>query len=191
MRHRTKINSLIVLGSLLLLATSGSVAYFVATNTAKNIVSTAKNVNIELYELAGPSEIQPLNDIENVIPGVTYSKIPYAENAGVKPVWLRAKLILKRTQNGEETTLPDPTSLLELGGLGENWTLSSNGFYYYTPSLSSGESSEPIFKTVKLKEDMDEIYADATFSFTVKIEATQVKNNGSSALEASWTAEGE
>jgi len=171
---------------------SGSVAYFVVTNTAHNVISTSKAVNIELYELAGPEGTKPFSDLMNVKPGETYSKIPYVENIGLEPVWVRTKIILLKTDgDNTETTINDFAPLLTLENLDENWQKGEDGFYYYNSPLSGGEKTEPFFESVKFADAIDEEYSLATYTLTVSAEATQVANNGTSPLNASWTESGE
>lgn len=190
MRHRAKLNLLLVLGVLVLLATTGSVAYFVTTKLATNVISTGK-VDIKLYELTDPEGAKPFSDLMNIKPGETYSKIPYVENISFEPVWVRAKIVLQKTDNNTETTIDDFASLLTLENIGENWLKNADGFYYYNLPLAGGEKTEPFFKSVKFADTINEEYSLTTYTLTVSTEATQVKNNGSSPLEASWTAEGE
>ena len=184
LKHQTRL-SLLLLATFLLVA-GGSVAYFVTTETAHSVVSTS-GVAIELYELAGPEESIPFSDLENVLPGVTYSKIPYVENVDTEPVWVRAKITLKKTVDGTETVIDDYASMMELGGIGANWAYKEDGFYYYSSALNSGEATEPIFQTVIFTDDMASEYQDAVYSLTVTAEATQVANNGTSAENANWT----
>ena len=174
-----------------LLAAGGSVAYFVTSETAHNVVSTS-GVSIALYELAGPAEIQPFHDLENITPGTTYSKIPYIENTDTEPVWVRAKIsLIQTTGDGTETPVTDFSSLMTLQNLGTHWLLNSDdGFYYYDSALSTGERTESIFQSVKFADTIGDEYQLATYSLTVTAEATQVTHNGTSGLDASWTESG-
>ncbi len=189
MRRENQIRLLIALGLTLLLAISGTVAYFTASETAHNIVST-QGVNIEIYEYASPDGSKPFSELSNIATDVTYSKIPYVENIDIEPVWVRSKIILKRKIGDVETIIDDYFSLMEIGEKGENWTLADDGFYYYNSALSGGEKTEPLFKTVQFKDGLDNIYMDALFSLTVSAEATQSVNNGTSALNATWGESG-
>lgn len=189
MRQKNQVRALVVLGIVTFLALSSTAAYFVTTRTAHNIISTS-GVDIELDELADPEGSIPFDDLENISPGVTYSKIPYVENVDIESVWVRVKLILKKKVGESETTIDDLTSLMELGEMGNAWLDGGDGFFYYNLSLASGQKTEPIFKTVKLKNEAGDEYKDAVFAFTISAEATQVANNGISAQEASWTESG-
>lgn len=190
MRQTSRTRLLIILGAISLLTLSGTVAYFVTSETAHNVVSMS-GVSILLNEFAGPEGSRPFHDLENIAGGETYSKIPYVENNGPEPVWIRAKVSLKKTEgDGSDSTLSDFSSLMTLQELGENWFLSSDGFYYYSSALQGGESTEPFFKSVKFADSIDEDFNLATYTLTVSAEATQVKHNGTSALDAAWTESG-
>ncbi|MBR2586954.1 hypothetical protein IKE71_01105 [Candidatus Saccharibacteria bacterium] len=190
MRQNSRTRLLIVLGAISLLSLGGTVAYFVTSETAHNVVSMS-GVSILLNEFAGPEGSHPFHDLEDIVPGKTYSKIPYIENNGPEPVWIRAKVSLKQTANdGTESAVADFSRLMTLENIGPNWTLHSDGFYYYASPLSSGESSTPIFDSVKFADAIDGEFQLSTYTLTVSAEATQVKHNGSSALDAAWTESG-
>lgn len=189
MRQKISAKALIVFGMVLFLTMGGTVAYFATSETAHNIVATS-GVKIELYELDGPAGSKPFHDLENIAAGETYSKIPYVENIDLEPVWVRAKVLLKKVDNGSEALIEDYSALMTIQDLGANWIANTDGYYYYNSSLSSGEQTEPIFESVKFADSIGDEYQDATYSLTVATEATQVKNNGTSGLDASWTESG-
>ena len=189
MRRENQIRLLIVLGLTMLLAISGTVAYFTASETAHNIVS-ARGVSVEIYEYASPDGSKPFSDLSNIATDVTYSKIPYVENIDIEPVWVRSKIILKRKLGNVETIIDDYSSLMKIGGKSDKWTFAEDGFYYYNSALAGGEKTEPLFKTVRFKDDLDNTYMDALFSLTVSVEATQSANNGTSAINATWGESG-
>ena len=195
MRVQKKTRISIILGIVTILAIGGTTAYFLTTESAHNIISTS-GVDVELYELADPtgdgSTLIPFSDLINVFPGSTYSKIPYIENVDTEPVWVRARLTLTMTTtDGAITPISDIASVIELGEVGTNWTTEANGYYYYNLALKTGEATEPIFKTVKFTDELPNNLQGAKFSLTIEAEATQMKNNGTSATTASWTESGE
>ncbi|MBR3180775.1 hypothetical protein IKF63_01715 [Candidatus Saccharibacteria bacterium] len=187
MRRKSQTRALAILGITLFLTMSGSVAYYVTSETAHNIVSTG-GVSIKLYDQADPEGITPFNDLENISAGITYSKIPYVENISIEPVWVRAKLTLKKKTGDTETIIDDISTLMELGEIGSSWIKADDGFYYYNQSLALEQKTEPILRTVRLKEEASE--ENTTYTFTVLTEATQVAHNGTSAITASWTENG-
>ncbi len=190
MRRKPQIRTLLILGIAFLLAMGSTVAFFVTSETAHNLVSTG-GVDIKLYELDGSAEHNPFHDLENIVAGETYSKIPYVENLDLEPVWVRAKISLKQTAgDGTETPVTDFSSLMTLQQVGTHWALSSDGYYYYDLPLSGWEETEPVFRSVKFADSIGDEFQLATYTLTVTAEATQVKHNGTSALDASWTESG-
>lgn len=184
MRRKLQIRTLLILGIAFLLAMGGTVAYFVTSETAHNLVSMG-GVKIALNELDGPTGSKPFHDLENIIAGETYSKIPYVENIDLEPVWIRAKVSLKKTAgDGTESDITDFSSLMTLQEIGENWTASSDNFYYYNLAVNNSEQTEPIFRSVKFADTIDDEYQLATYTLTVTAEATQAKNNGLGGLDA-------
>ena len=179
----------IVLGAALLIAAWGSVAYFVASETAHNVISTS-GVGIGLYEFADPDgtgDLVPFEDLTNVMPGTTFSKIPYIENNETEPVWVRASISMKvRFEDGTEKKINNPGLFVELGEIGDGWTNGGDGYYYYEQALGAGEATTPYFKKVTFLAAVPSEYKNAKFSLTVKAEGTQVANNGSSAKTAGW-----
>lgn len=184
MRRKLQIRTLLILGIAFLLAMGSTVAYFVASETAHNLVSMG-GVKIALNELDGPTGSKPFHDLENIIAGETYSKIPYVENVDLEPVWIRAKVSLKKTAgDGTETDITDFSSLMTLQEIGENWTTSPDNFYYYNLTVNNGEQTEPIFRSVKFADTINDEFQLATYTLTVTAEATQAKNNGLIGLDA-------
>ncbi len=192
MHRRVQTRIGVVAGVLALLAVSGSVAYFVATGTAQNIISTG-GVGIQLYELADPEgdgNTTPFLGLVNVMPGMTYSKILYVENTDTGEVWVRMKVSLAaELETGAEVIVPNYNEYILLGGIGGNWSLGTDGYYYYGSMLSSGEATEPLFSNVTFSAMLPNEYQGAKFKLMVAAEATQAKNNGSSAKNASFGGE--
>ncbi len=191
MRRKHQIRTSLILGAIALLAMGGTVAYFVTSETAHNIVSTS-GVKIALNELDGPAGSKPFHYLENITAGETYSKIPYIENIDTEPVWVRAKIsLIQTTGDGTETPVTNFSSLMTLQNLGTHWLLNSDdGFYYYDSALSTGERTESIFQSVKFADVIGDEYQLSTYTLTVTAEATQVKHNGTSAQDAAWTESG-
>ena len=191
MRQKQLTRLSLVLGAALLLAVGGSVAYFVATETAHNVVSTGK-VNILLNELMDETgALRPFNDLENIEAGATYSKKPYIENHSTEPVWVRAKVsLIKTAGDGTKTPIDDFTSLMTLKNQNSHWLAGENGFYYYDSALPVGGKTEFLFESVKFADTIDDEYQLATYTLTVTAEATQTAHNGTSAFDAVWTENG-
>ena len=59
-----------------------------------------------------------------------------------------------------------------------------DGYFYYKKALKPTETTEPLFTTVTLKEELENEFMNAKFSLDLTAEAVQVANNGSTVLEA-------
>jgi hypothetical protein len=70
------------------------------------------------------------------------------------------------------------------------WTFHEDGFYYYNEALAPGQTTaEPLFTSVSFDKSMDNLYQQCKVTIDITVYATQVANNGGSALSASgWPA---
>ena len=195
MRPKTKTRIGVVVSLALLLTIWGTVAYYVAVETAHNAISTG-GVDIALFELTDEydEEGNPkyFSDIRNAAPGETYSKIPYVENLDTGSAWIRSALkVTVTTSDGVIHEIDDWSTILTIDIDEENWTL-NGGYYYYDAALAAGEKTEPMFRTVTIRDDLPTEYLSSTITLKIDAEAVQSANNGSSALEATgWGTGGE
>ena len=188
MRLKRKSQIGIALVATIIAISAGTVAYFATSEKTHNVISTG-GVKVALYELSDPSgsgsteDLVPFKDIENIIPGELYSKIPFVKNEDTEPAWIRAHLSLTKTSpDGTVTPVPDLSSIIELIDLSSNWTY-LNDYYYYTPALAATELTDPLFKGIKFKENID-VAAGTVYALSIFADATQTANNGDSALTA-------
>lgn len=185
---------LIILSALAIfvaICAAGTLAYFTAETTAHNVITTG-GVEIELNEWANEDKTEPFENLDGVMPGRTVTKIAEVRNTGKSAAWVRVKI-------EKNITLADgkfgeiDLSLVILDGLADedsNWVLGEDGFYYYKNQLQPGETTEPIFKSVKFAPEMGNTYQGATATVNVTAYAVQVANNGKSVFEAKgWPAD--
>ncbi|MDO4567454.1 MAG: TasA family protein [Clostridia bacterium] len=163
------------------LAATGTIAYFTAEDTAQNRITTG-DVAIEVEELDADGD--PFVDVIDVMPGDSVTKIAQVRNTGSNAVWVRVSVELAiELAEGIEGT-PD-TSLVTLDYNTTDWTLGTDGYYYYNSILEPGEVTEPLFTTVTFDlEDMGNMYMNATAVIDVYAYATQAANNGATVFEA-------
>lgn len=180
----------IVAAMMLLLTAWGSLAYYVANETAHNVISTS-GVDIELVESAitGSGDIVPFSNLDNILPGETISKIPQVQNLDTTPVYIRARVDVSATlEDGAIVVVPD--SLIYVNYNNTNWSNGNDGYYYYNETLGGMTISERLFDTVTIASELKNIYENATFAMVVSAEAVQVANNGTSAITAiGWPEE--
>lgn len=180
----TKQKSLLVIGfSLIAIAMiGGTSAYFAATDRAHNIITTS-GVSVELVETAvdDAGRVVPFENIENALPGESYSKIPQVENTDEGSAWVRILPEISATAP-DGSPLPVPENALIIN-YQPGWEKSGN-YYYYASALSANETTSPLFTEVTIASDLPDIYQNAKFSLTLTADAVQTANNGSSALTA-------
>lgn len=166
---------------------TGSLAYFTATGTARNVI-TSGNIDIELKEMAELPDgtLAPFEDLEGVMPGEDVSKIVSVVNTGESAAYVRLEVTKAIELEGAGEADP---ALLALDLNTESW-MEKDGYYYYNKPLAPGAETEPLFTTVTFSEKMDNIYQSCTVVLTVQAHATQVANNGTDPLAAAgWPAE--
>ena len=173
----------IILLSLLVVCVSlcvgGTLAYYTASETARNVI-TAGNIKIKLIET--DAEGNPFEDVSGVMPSDKVDKIVTVKNTSDNPCWLRMT-VRKEIVLGDGVEGTPDLSLVEINFNTEDW-FEKEGFFYYNRKLNPGETTEPLFTTVTFNTAMSNLYAGCTASVTVCAQAVQCANNGEAVLEA-------
>ncbi len=171
------------------LLTYGTIAYFTAEDLAHNVITTG-SIDIELYEWADGEKTEPFPEdgISGAMPDTEVTKIVEVKNTGNNAAYVRVKVAksIELAVGGSGDVNPD------LVGLNINstyWTY-QGGYYYYNEPLEPGDTTaEPLFTSVSFDKSMGNLYQSASVNIDVLAFATQVANNGSSALTANgWPA---
>ena len=176
---------LLILAICVAIVAAGTLAYFTAEDTAHNVI-TSGGVDIELKEWADEAKQTSFEDVTGIMPGVTVTKIAEIKNTGASEAWVRV-LITKDIQlAGDGEVDPD---LIKLGLNTTDWTLGTDGYYYYNKALKPGETTVPILSSVTFEPTMGNEYQNAAATVDISAQAVQTANNGTSALTASgWPA---
>lgn len=185
-----KIVALCTVLACLSIVASGTLAYFTASETAHNVI-TSGGVDIQLHEFSerGNEELVPWQDVDGVMPGAEISKIVTVENTGASDAWVRIKvdktIILADGDKGKP-------EVMKLDIKDAFWT-EQDGYYYYNVPLAPGETTPPLFTTVTFDPKMGNEYQGSTAHIDVKADAVQVANNpveGNNVLDAQgWPKE--
>lgn len=182
-----KIVALCTVLACLSIVASGTLAYFTASETAHNVI-TSGGVAIQLHEFSerGNEELVPWQDVDGVMPGAEISKIVTVENTGASDAWVRVKvdktIILADGEKGNP-------EVMKLDIKDAFWT-EQDGYYYYNDPLAPGETTPPLFTTVTFDPKMGNEYQGSTAHIDVKADAVQVANNGETVLDAlGWPKE--
>jgi len=188
MVRRKTIAVIVTAAMISLILGAGTLAYFTDEDRADNVI-TSGSIDIELHEWTGAVDSEGnkvhVQDVTGVMPGTEVPKIVEIENVGENEAYVR--IALKK----EVVLMHDGTPNADLVKLDLNSTDWSyqDGFYYYNQALEPGKTTVPLFTTVAFDPSMDNIYQNSVTKIDVKAYATQVKNNGTSALDANgWPA---
>lgn len=180
MKKKTVTLALIV--ALLAICAIGTTAFFTDRGKATNVITTG-GVKIDLLETAvKDGELAPFEDVVGVMPGSEVSKIVEVKNIGESDAYIRISvekaITLAENREGEVDL-----SLVKLDINTADWT-EQDGYYYYNSALKPNETTAPLFTTVSFSADMGNLYQNSSLTVNVTAEATQVANNGASALTA-------
>ena len=177
--------ALIVCG--LAVLASGTAAYFVAEETAYNVITTGI-LYMELLEETAGGQPWPEEGIKNVVPGMTVDKIVRVENEGGVPFFTRISMDqVVIPAEGVEAELTFEHISLDLNT--EQW-IEKDGYYYYYRILEPGEVTEPLFTKVSFAPQMGNEYQSCTVEIKVLAQAVQSANNGTDPLNALGWSEG-
>ena len=173
---KKKVFAVSVIMLCLAIVAGGTAAYFTATDTAHNVITTG-SVDIEVVEkqeVDGVLVDYPDKPIDRVMPGASISKIVTLENTGTGDAWVRVR-VDKNIKMKDAKDPADP-ELLTLDYNTQDWA-EKDGWFYYRKPLPVGQATTPLFQSVKVSADMDNPYQGSSFHITVNAQAVQVKNN--------------
>lgn len=163
------------------LIASGTLAFYNAEETAKNVMTTGK-LDIDLKEETDGGEPWPEEGFKGIVPGKEVTKIVYGVNTGTMDVYLRIGLG-KEIIPAEGVTAELDFENITLDLNTEDWT-EKDGWHYYNTPLKPGEKSVPLFTKVSFGTELGNEYMNATVIIDVNMQAVQAGNNGESALTA-------
>ena len=166
----------------LAIAAYGTSAYFTHEQTATNVI-TFGSIKVELQEWSDTGNgLIPFEDIDGVQPGTEVSKIVQVKNIGGQAAWIRVSAD-KTIHLAEGVDGEVDLSLISYDLNTDFWT-EKDGFYYYNAILQPNEVTEPLFTKVIFSATMSNMYQNSKAVIDVTAQATQVANNGTSALDA-------
>lgn len=160
-------------------------AQYVSETIRGTVGASNLGIKVEMLEIKNGEEVPVSEEETEVVPSAEISRIAKVKNTGDQDAWVRAKVYL--VSGGESIPAADD-GYIELGDVNtEDWTW-SDGYWYCNEKLAAGKTSPEIFKSVTIKDTAGTAINGADLK--VDAEGTQVKNNGSSALEAEgWPTE--
>lgn len=184
MRLKKRFIACCLLAMLLSLITQTTLAYFTAQETARNVI-TSGGIDIKLNETT--SDGSEFTDVTNVMPGDEVSKIVSVSNLQM-PAYIRIGCdiqILDADDQPMDLTDAQLAAILSLDYAEDHWTY-VNGWWYYDAPVATGATTVPLFTEVTFNTLLENEYQDCTVLITVQAQATQVANNGTGPVSASW-----
>ena len=188
---KKKIAILFGIIALIAIISSGTITYFTAEGSATNVITSGRIV-IDLVEKSkGVDGVEiPFEDVVGVVPGTSYSKIVSVKNDGDSDSYVR--ISLKNTVEMADGSKVDATGSADFtfDFNNEKWTY-KDGYWYYNDPLKPGAETEPLFTSVAFGSGIGNEYKNSKLTVSVIADAAQVRNNGTSALEAEYPKGGE
>lgn len=150
----------------------GTMAYFTDTDDAENVF-TVGNIDIDLREFKGDGTT-PFEDIENIMPGMTYDKIVNVKNESlINDAYVRVTVVIPENMT--------PTWNADVIGTGKEWEpaadnpTSGSGKYVFTlkDKLENGKITSAVLTAVTLNANVTELNAKDAYEVLVTAEAIQ------------------
>jgi len=178
-----------LLVALVAILASGTLAYFNAEGTARNVI-TAGAVDVEVEEWReGPNGLEPWpGERIEVMPGTIVSKIAAVKNLEAE-AWVRARVEMILT-DADEQPMELPEGIISLNMNTADWT-QVDGWWYCTAPLGTDDATAPLFTEVHFDgPNMTNEYQSCQVEITVIAQGVQTAHNGTAATDAAgWPAE--
>ena len=139
----------------------------------------------------------PEDGILGVMPGTAVSKIVTVKNTGESAAYIRVWVDSAISEQGDPITNPliknlpmtitvdgAEVDVLTMDYNTEDWTKGEDGYWYYNKARKVGEATEALLENVAFHKLMGNVYQNSKALVNVSAQATQVANNGESAVEA-------
>lgn len=169
------------------LITGGTLAYYTASDTARNVI-TSGGVDVKVVEqtlVNGSLQTYPNQPIP-VMPATAVSKI-VSVRSQEQAAWVRLNYSLTVFDaEGKEMDIPadELAKVIVIKPDSTNWTW-KDGWWYYNTAIHSGQTSKPLFQQVGFSgPHMDNKYQNSTVEIIVTAQGVQKANNGSTVLDA-------
>ena len=179
MINKKFVGLLVAVGLIAAVGIGSTLAYFTSKDNVQNVFTLGK-VDISLSESSKDDEAERIEQgfkFVDVLPGQTISKEPRVTvSEGSQPCYIRIKLKLSSTPvEGRTTGITEENMKALVSGLklGANWTLNSDGYYYYGLPLTAGQSSSNLFDQVTIPSNWGNATAGSTMNMDIQAEAVQ------------------
>lgn len=182
-----KKNIMILIATTLVFAITvigATLAFFTDEGEVTNTFVTG-DVAITLHDLLGEEDFPVEEGIENITPGDEFDKNVFVSSQGSIDTYVRVQLIPswdpEEVEEGQDL-IPLDINLVELDLDLDNWILIDD-WYYYMEVLEEDEETSKLLDGLVFSTDIDNNYANASFSIEVIAEGIQATND---AAETQW-----
>ena len=185
MQWKKRILCLTVLVICLATLATGTMAYFVAEETAYSVITTGC-LYMELKQETADGRPLPEEAVMHVVPATAADQVAYVKNKGSVPFFTRV-LVEKKLSPAEGSDAQLDAALVTLNINEDDWT-EMDGFYFYKRILKPGQETSPLYTEVGFAPEMDNAYMDAKVEIRVLALAVLSANNGADAtLALGWS----
>ena len=185
MQWKKRILCLTVLVICLATLATGTMAYFVAEETAYSVITTGC-LYMELKQETADGQPLPEETVMNVVPATAADQVAYVKNKGSVPFFTRV-VVEKKITPAEGSDAQLDAALVTLNINEDDWT-EKNGFYFYKYILQPGQETAPLYTEVGFAPEMGNAYMYAKVEIRVLAQAVQSANNGADAtLALGWS----
>lgn len=170
----------------------GTIAYFTASDSAKNVITTGGVDVTVVQRCMVDDQLQPyISQPIQVMPGAVVSNIVTVESKEAK-AWVRMNYnVTIKDADGQlvEVSSDELEKMIVIKKDSESWTF-KDGWWYYNEAVGAGEGTKPLFETIEFSAtEIDNRYQRCSVEIDINAEAVQFANNGDSAVTAvGWDA---
>lgn len=185
MRWKKRILCLTVLVICLAMLATGTMAYFVAEETAYSVITTGC-LYMDLVQEDADGRPLSAEAVVNVVPATAAEQVAYVKNKGTVPFFTRV-VVEKKITPAEGSDAQLDAALVTLNINEDYWT-EKDGFYFYKRILRPGQATPPLYTEVGFAPEMGNEYMNARVEIRVLAQAVQSANNGTDAtLALGWS----
>ena len=167
-------------------AAKGTIAYFTAEDTVRNVITSGdvKVTLIDQQRTDGQLHAFPDEPIA-AKPGSSISKI-VSVRCEEEAAWIRVKCEVRFFDAQQEPMNLDAEKIEKIVGFEtdtDHWEY-RDGWWYYLQPLAKGDTTEALFEQVTFAKTMGNAFQKSTVKFSLFVQAVQTANNGNEVWEA-------
>lgn len=180
-KWKKRILCLTILAICLATLATGTMAYFVAEETAYSVITTGY-LYMDFVQETKDGKPLPQGGVLNVVPATAVDQVTFVANRGSVPFFTRV-VVEKKIYPAEGSDTQLDAELVTLNINEDYWT-EKDGFYFYKRILRPGQETQPLYTEVGFAPEMGNEYMDAKVEIRVLAQAVQSANNGTDATQA-------